>query len=178
MADTLIPDHVDARKIFGREATIHGSIPVQRLERLSQSLSNSEGSAHAELSFTTDEARRRIITGTVKATVNAVCQRCLDAVRIDLEDAVRLALVETEEQIERLPRDLDPWLSEEALISLPDIIEEQLILSMPLVSYHPEGECTGEAADINLQQLNAPQQEDSPAEGPFAMLKDLKKKDS
>ena len=40
MADTLIPDHVDARKIFTKEADIKGTLPVRQLQRLTQNLAD------------------------------------------------------------------------------------------------------------------------------------------
>ncbi len=179
MADTLVPDHVDARKIFAKDAIITGILPVHKLHRLTQNLSNSEGIVHVELHFTMDEARRRIVSGAVKAEVNAVCQRCLEAVSIRLEDTLNLALVETDEHIRRLPADLDPWQCTDALLNLPDIVEEQLILCMPLVSYHPEGQCTGVADSIRAERFSAesqPPADSGSAGGPFAVLQNLKKK--
>jgi uncharacterized protein len=179
MADTLVPDHVDARKIFTKDAIISGTLPVEKLRRLTQSLSNGEGTVHADLHFTVDEERRRIVSGVVKAQVNAVCQRCLEAVTISLEDSLNLALVETEEHIRRLPADIDPWQCTDAQLNLPDIIEEQLILCMPLVSYHPAGECTGIAESIRAEHFSAgnqPASDSISAVSPFAMLKNLKNK--
>jgi uncharacterized protein len=179
MTDTLIPDHVDERKIFTKDAIISGILPVHKLHSLNQNLSNSEGTVHADLRFTIDEERRRIVSGTVQAAVNAVCQRCLEPVSINLEDTLHLAIVETEEHIRRLPTDIDPWLCADASLNLSDIIEEQLILCMPLVSYHPEGQCTGVADLIRAERFSAenrPSSEGSAAGGPFAMLQKLKKK--
>jgi len=179
MTDTLVPDHVDARKIFTKDAVISGILPVHKLHRLTQNLSNSDGTVCAELRFTIDEERRRIVSGTVKAEVNAVCQRCLESVSTDLEDTLHLAIVETEEHIRRLPADIDPWQCTDALLNLPDIIEEQLILCMPLVSYHPDGQCTGVAASIRAERFSAenqPPADSDSAGGPFAMLRDLKNK--
>ena len=135
---------------------------------------------HAELLFTVDEGRRRIVSGHVKARVNAVCQRCLEAVAIDLEDTLNLALVETDEHFRKLPAELDPWFCTTANLDLPDIIEEQLILCMPLVSYHEDGKCTGEAALIRAQRYsveNEASAETATAQGPFAVLQSLKNKD-
>ncbi len=179
MTDTLVPDHVDARKIFTKDAIITGILPVHKLHRLTQNLSNSEGVVRAELHFTTDEARRRIVSGVVKADVNAVCQRCLEALSISLEDTLNLAIVETEDHIRRLPAELDPWQCTDALLNLSDIIEEQLILCMPLVSYHPEGQCTGVADSIRAQRFSAENQPPADSHltgGPFAVLQNLKKK--
>lgn len=166
MAMTLIPDYVDARKIFAQHALIKGSIHVTEFARFSEGLADSSGIVVVELEFSLDERYRRIIAGRLEANVNVMCQRCLEPTGISLKESFRIAMVETDEQAENLPADLDPWLCSDSRLRLADIIEEQLILSMPIVSYH-KSECIEHVGKV----LAEPEESNS---NPFEILKTLK----
>jgi len=174
MADTRIPDYVDARKIFAQAAEIAGSLPIAGFERFRQQLTSSRGEVNFTLTFGIDEEYRRIISGSLSANADVQCQRCLEPVAIELADSFTLALVESEEQAARLPAELDPWMApEDARLLLADVLEEQLILCMPIVSYH-DTDCTpanmaGARDESETTQSSKP--------NPFAVLRDLKKPD-
>lgn len=174
MAETPVPDYVDAKKIFAQRADISGSIPVSRFERFCELLANTSGDLKVWLQFGLDERHRRIVEGAIDAHVNVVCQRCLEETNIQLKESFKLGIVETEAQIPRLPKDVDPWLTTEAKLVIADILEEQLILAMPIVSYH-ENACTPvvKSADRNEVQEKAGSGETRDG-NPFAVLKKLK----
>lgn len=172
MADTLIPEYVDARKIFAAQATINGILPVKSCTRLCEYLVSDEGVVEVSLAFDFDERHRRIISGELATEVSVKCQRCLEPTKISLNDTFRLALVQSEEQIEKLPKDLDPWMSLDTKLVLAQVLEEQLILCMPIVSYHDHVCYSG--------QNTAASDDDSEAgaerHNPFAILQKLKDK--
>lgn len=141
MADTQIPDHVDARKIFVQQALIEGDVPLSRLPRFRETLNDDQGQVQVHLQFLMDDEHRRVIEGKLTAQVHVLCQRCLEPAEVRIEEAFSLALVETEAQMARLPKRLDPWFCEDTKLMLADLIDEQLILAMPIVSYH-ENPCT------------------------------------
>jgi uncharacterized protein len=90
-----------------------------------------------------------------------------------LKESFKLGVVESNAQIDRLPDDVDPWLSAEPRLSLLDILEEQLMLAMPIVSYHPLAcQALGRTDDgrKSSQSGNPVQRDDNP----FAILKKLK----
>jgi len=175
MADTRIPDYVDARKIFAQAAEIAGSMPIAGFERFRQQLTSSRGEVNFTLAFGIDGEYRRVISGSLDANVDVLCQRCLEPVAVDLADSFTLALVESEEQAARLPAKLDPWMAPaDTRLLLADILEEQLILCTPIVSYHPV-DCTP------AHKASAPDGSNETTQGskpnPFAVLRDLKKPD-
>jgi uncharacterized protein len=170
MADTLIPDYVDARKIFAQQALIKGSIPVSRLPRFCDLIADDQGEVQVAMKFALDDSFRRVIEGTLDTQVHVVCQRCLEPMQIELHDEFALAIVESEEQIERLPKNLDPWICE----------EEQLILCMPIVSYH-EQDCIEKLSfEASERKRNGDKSVASNGKGkpnPFDILKTLKEQD-
>src|SRR5690606_31227445 len=175
MADTRIPDYVDARKIFAQTAEISGSMPIAGFERFRQQLTSERGEVTFTLNFGIDAEYRRVISGAVSANVDVLCQRCLEPVAIDLADTFALALVESEEQAARLPAQLDPWMAPaDGRLLLADILEEQLILCMPIVSYH-NVDCTPANTASARDESNDTTRGSKPS--PFAVLRDLKKPD-
>lgn len=71
----------------------------------------------------------------VSATVDAVCQRCLEAFRLPLEVEAKLLLLGLDETVEGYD-EFEVWeLTESTLLPL-DIVEELLVMSMPFSAMH------------------------------------------
>ena len=174
MSDSSIPAYADTRKIFQQEDSSSGNLGLNRLPRFSKTLANDQGLVSLELKFTFGEAKERLIVGSLQAQVNVFCQRCLKPLAIAVADDIMLALVRDEEAALRLDAKLDPWICEDHKLDLAELIEEQLILCTPIVSYHESGDCmtqkdyvTGEDAAESLA-----------SESPFAVLRSLKDSDT
>jgi uncharacterized protein len=78
----------------------------------------------------------------VRGEVELTCQRCLNDMRhrIEIVRPVHLARSEVElERLEALP-DADAILVGETL-DLVDLVEDEVLLSLPLAVMHAEGEC-------------------------------------
>lgn len=176
MADTLIPEYVDTRKVFAQQTLIEGALPISRLARFREAILDTEGDVQVTLQFLLDESFRKIIRGTLQADVHVTCQRCLEPMPITLQDTFELAVVYKEEQALKLPKTLDPWFCEDVKLVLADIIEEQLILCMPIVSYH-EQHCI-EKLEFEAKRTNKTnaKQDDKGSENPFSILQKLKDK--
>lgn len=176
MTDTLIPDYVDAKKIFTQQAVITGKLPVAKFERFSDLLANTSGFVEISLKFFLNEDFRRVISGDLRGDVQVLCQRCLESTTITLEDRFQLALVESESQADKLPKDLEPWLCTDTRLVLADVVEEQLILAMPIVSYHKDNCTQNELLKSALPKEEEPKSLDKPdKQSPFAILQSLKK---
>ncbi|MDA0279933.1 MAG: hypothetical protein ACI80L_002261 [Pseudohongiellaceae bacterium] len=173
MSDSSIPAYADTRKIFQQEDIISGNIGLDRLPRFSKTLANDQGLVSLELKFTFGEAKERLITGSLQAQVNVFCQRCLKPLAIALADDIKLALVRDEEAALRLDAKLDPWICEDHKLDLAELIEEQLILCTPIVSYHESGECMTQKDYVAGEDAT----ESVASESPFAVLRSLKDSD-
>lgn len=79
---------------------------------------------------------------TIRGEVALTCQRCLGGMQhsVQLERTLYLARNETElERLEALP-DSDAILVGETL-DLVGLVEDEVLLSLPLAPMHAEGEC-------------------------------------
>jgi uncharacterized protein len=79
---------------------------------------------------------------TVSGDVQLTCQRCLGSMpyKVDVERTLYLARNEAEmERLDALP-DSDAIQAGE-ILSLVDLVEDEVLLSLPLATMHAEGEC-------------------------------------
>ncbi len=149
---------------------IQGKWPIKQLKRLNESLLLDKGDLEVELKF--DRAGPiPFIVGHIKAELHLKCQRCMQAMVHPLDIRFKLGLVQNQVQMEKLPDEFEPYLLEDDNNHLPDMLEEELLLALPLVAMH-EFDCSD-----YLQKQESEQQgevkEPEEKENPFSVLKDL-----
>jgi len=168
MPDSL-PDSLDFLKQVERNKRFVGTVPVSKLERLVGSLHSDAGELQADISFAI-RAGVPCLDGKVSAEVELECQRCLEPITLLISGSFRFGLITSEEDIDMLPAEFEPYLVTEGEQSLFDVIEDELILSLPLVTRHEEN-----CSDAVREQGAEDNKQDTYR--PFAGLKDLMTQD-
>jgi len=94
-----------------------------------------------ELKFGFADAQQRVPTVRcrVAVTVDAVCQRCLEAFRLPLETEAEWMLLGLDETAEGY-EDHEVWELEESTLRPKDIVEELLIMALPFSAMHVDSE--------------------------------------
>ena len=174
MSTSVIPSYVDTRKVFQSDGKLTGSISLDRLGRFREVLASSNAEINVELEFSLNRSKQRLITGKVSAKVEVECQRCLEPVQIEFQDNISLALLRKESDIAKLDDSLDPWLVEDHKLSLAELVEEQLLLAMPIVSTHDDLNCLVRLEYEKAQPNASAAEEPANGNNPFAVLKTLK----
>lgn len=164
--------------MFARMGSITAALPLARLQRFTEQLSanSKSGSVAVDLQFGTDEEGRRLLSGTLDARVQVVCQRCLQDMDEDLHCELSLLVFDTEEELQQLPgggvgggeNGREGVVMAEEGLDVVALIEDELILSLPMIPMHADPAC-----NRVLNQLK----EAGEAEGrpnPFAALAALK----
>ncbi len=92
-----------------------------------------------QLEFGYADARRTLPTVRcqVEVTVDAVCQRCLEAFRLPLETEADLLLLALEQDADGYD-DYEVWELEDKLLQPQTIVEEMLIMALPFAAMHTE----------------------------------------
>ncbi|PCK03552.1 MAG: nucleic acid-binding protein [Alteromonadaceae bacterium] len=135
-----LPNRLEPRKLAYSDTSFEGSVSADEVPRLLEA-TRSISNVKALLRFFVDDRKNCVINGSVSADVVLECQRCLQALEPrQITAAVMVAVVNDEAKAEQLPKDLDPWILEEPEADLYLLIEEELLLSLPVVSYHKD-EC-------------------------------------
>ena len=95
-----------------------------------------------EFGFADAQQRVATIEGEVSVTIDAVCQRCLDSFRLPLTAKLRLMPVSGTDQADG-NSEFDVWELDDEMVCPADIVEEALIMAMPLAAMHSVAEECG-----------------------------------
>lgn len=163
--------------ILARDTTRYGAeIPLEKFTRLGECLVKREGdmagTVSVELSFT----RRKdlvLANGQYSTSYSLQCQRCLGYMMLPIAATFELTFVENEAAALELPDAMDPViLDEHGNIDVVDMLEDELLLQLPVVARHEEGssDCS---AELVMEEVDAEPAE--PTRRPFEALKNLKK---
>jgi len=168
MSDQL-PDTIKPQSLVDTGGRLNGFISLDKMARLSAQLASNDGFVEAQLSFGKDVQGIRLVRGTIKTELQLTCQRCLEVVSYPLDLKLSLALIASAEQAEDLPEEYEPLVLDSPALSLTTLIEDELLLALPIVAMHPETTCS-----INKEVAAENETVEKPH--PFATLAQLKGK--
>jgi uncharacterized protein len=166
---SFLPRMLEPRRLAHQGVAISGVLDQAFCDRLTEAVIDIVEPIDVELRFDTAEQGRRVMTGTVSTSVLIPCQRCLEAMPLALSTEFRLGIVWSEEEAASLPKDLDPWLVDSEAADVAEVLEDELLLTLPFVSYHSKDQCNEEAGYSTGEH---PAEES--AKTPFGILKQLK----
>lgn len=168
-SNTHLPRHIDPRKFAQQGLDLSGFIAVSELTRLAEIALDSSDKVEVELEFGVDDERHRVIVGRAHCALQVTCQRCLEPVEVVLDAEINLAIVWDEERAKQLPKALDPLILPEGVADIYSIIEDELLLNLPMVSYHDE-DCI-EQTSFGDDEVEAKTES---TKNPFQVLEQLK----
>ena len=117
-----------------------------------------------EMTFAFADAQQKVpaVQCELTATVDAVCQRCLEPFQLALETESSLLLLALDETAEGY-EDHEVWEMEEDVLRPQDIVEELLIMALPLSARHVDS--------ASCKVLSAAADEQEEMTKPFAALR-------
>jgi uncharacterized protein len=137
----------DLESLAGRHGELGGELELEKMPRLAGLLQSADGSVRASLRFRQRGAGALALTLEYDATVLLLCQRCLEPYRERLANRVELALVEEGASEASLPEGLEPVELDDGRLLPAGLVEDELIVSIPLVPKHAKVEDCGSLAD-------------------------------
>jgi uncharacterized protein len=170
MLSEPLPTTLDVRKAAARGVVVEGALVPAKLPRLSELLASEQGRIEVACDFSRDEEYRTIVAIKIDAELQVECQRCLEAMDITVSCSNELAVISDDDKAKALPSRLDPLVVEGEECALWNVAEDELILSLPIVSYHDTDACKK-----LLDDYSEPDQGSEPSrENPFKVLEQLK----
>lgn len=171
MLNDPIPSHVDPRKLADRGATLEGKVPLADLERLCDPLADDVGTVQAKFVFERDERRSVIFHSSIDVPVKMVCQRCLELVTLPIHSECTYVVVKEGANTQSLPKGYDVLELGEDPLDLLALIEEELLLALPIVPAHHPEECQ-QPAGLDEPE---PSVDEVTRSNPFSVLAQLKR---
>ncbi len=164
---------LDVDRLSEAEADVDFAVPLAELPRLRAQLANVAGEVHGRVRFRR-AAGVAVAELTVSGTARLVCQRCLEAMDVGVEAATEVGLVPTEADVSRVPDELEPVLAPDGRISVGELVEEELLLTLPIVPLHEDGE--DGSCVVADPSPRVPDGREEETQRPFAQLAELLKR--
>jgi uncharacterized protein len=167
-----LPDRVDCAHLADNAVVLERVYPLGEMPRLQDLLADARGFVRARFAFAKVDSGRAGATVAVEATPQLICQRCLEGFafaaagssEIEFSSGSGLSTADLQREV---------YATDEGLVSLRELAEEELLLALPIVAMHtpqtcpraPAFEAGGEIQDMSGDRSR-----------PFTGLQDLLKK--
>lgn len=153
------------------QARIEFEIPLTEFARLQLPPGTGNEVAAGSVQFSRDQG---FVAADleVSASVPLICQRCLTELRHPVDSRSRVMLIGGEAEADSVPAGVETMLAHERRISLRELVEEELLLSVPIVPLHEDARLCA----ATLPREDAPREEPN-VQRPFERLGELLKRD-
>lgn len=172
-----LPIEIDPFRLARNGLILEGELPIKAMKRLSASLYDDSGNIHVKMNFDLDKVLGTpYMSGEFAAALTLKCERCGKNMTYDVDINCSLGMINSEQKIEGLAEQYEPWVLDydnDNLIILSSIVEDELILAIPLVPKH-EHACLPKEAWVSGDEI---EEEVEEKVSPFAVLSALKLKD-
>ena len=136
----------DLEALGARQGELTGDVELARLPRLSGLLHSTAGSVRASLRLRQRGVGRLAATLELTTAVELVCQRCLEPFVQPIAERAELIFVEPGEAGASIPEGYEPIELDDGRLLPARLIEDELIVAMPLVPKHARVEDCGSLA--------------------------------
>ena len=134
-----LPAQIDPIRLADAGARLNGALPGSEMLRLQELVhpSSRPEQVEVDLQFERTGQGTRQLHGTIRTMVEMACKRCLQPLKVEVVAQPFFVLLqpgeaETEES---------ESLVVEAPLSLAELIEDELLLALPMSPGHVEGQC-------------------------------------
>jgi len=136
----------DLESLADRGVTLSGELDIGRLTRLRGLLHSDSGSVKATLGFRQRGDGWLASEVEYRADVELICQRCLEPFRQELEESVNVVIADSDSLPTTVPTGFEPFELEDGRLQPVQLIEDEVIVAVPLVPKHARVEDCGSLA--------------------------------
>lgn len=164
---------IHARKFANKNGEIRFNWTVKDFPQLCDALYNDKGEIKVLVHGRYDHNKQCLLETQIKANLTLECQTSFEPIDYPVDSKVIYCTVIKESQIEEVNEDYEPILIEDGLIDMKKVIEDELILSVPIAANKPAEELTQKMSYGELDEEAIAKEEE--AANPFSVLTGLKK---
>ena len=148
---------IDSVEFARAQQQLHGSLAVAGLKRLEDILFDTQGVVNYALRGAVDERNRPQIELRISGPLHLQCQRCLERLDYELDVTNTLLVVPHGVPVDA---DVDDPEAPDVVETGPELdvaalIEDEVLLSLPLAPRHPEGACESRLAKQNAAERSS-----------------------
>lgn len=173
MKKVKLPVTVDPYRTAQQRLVFNTLVDAGLLKRITEATAGKPSDAEVSISFGKDSQGLVVIEGSVSLDVNLECQRCGESFKQACEADFRYSPVKNDSSAEDLPDAYEPIeLDANGEINPISFIEDEVIVSLPLVALHPEEDCSVNPNEMTFGEIEPADKQPNP----FAALSELKRK--
>lgn len=136
-----LPLEIEPLLLTKRGATLQGKLALEQMTRLHELVVDTVGDVDVELSFDQGRFSPPSITGQIQTTLMVDCVRCGQAFAYQVNLRPHLRIVRSDEQAKELDFEQETLLLEDESVSLVKLVEDEILLSLPMLLRHEDNEC-------------------------------------
>ncbi len=156
-----LPLIIDPWLLYRHNDALVGTLLLSQMPNLKSVQNKEQSTANVRVAVKQREDGHTVIIGKAEIELELECQRCLQPLIEVIEAKFELVLVKYEQQLSSVSDGDDAIVCEDNLELVP-LIEQELILSLPMIAKHS-----------NCQAMYENAEDDADRQHPFANLKDL-----
>ncbi len=174
MQNVKIPITIDPIRTAQKRLNFEGIVPFASLPRFGESVLSADGDVIVAVECGTDQQGLVYFQGHAAITVQLRCERCGDAMAHHVHANFAYTPIKSQDaDLDDIPERYDVVeLDEHGEVNLRELVEDEIILAMPLFPMHDEGQC--DPAKVQMSWGEIEPEPEKP--NPFAILQELKKK--
>ena len=154
---------------LGNNAYFDGEVLLSQMPRLAELVLDKEVNVPVRFEFGVNAYQLATIKGHYKAELQMECQRCLDPMVTTVEQDFELLIDASDEDIEAYQQ--DSVYSTEGYLDVFEVIEDELILALPIIVMHEDVQCNEYIQPVPAEEAVVTK------DNPFAVLQTLKDTD-
>jgi uncharacterized protein len=137
-----LPALVDPILLAERGERLTGTLPLKLMPRLMQACVDNEAEVQVDLGFMRGLGSDLCeMQGRLTTQIHVTCQRCLEPMELELEVRPELVFARPGERHEPLSEEAAEIIEVDKPISLAEIVEDELLLALPMVPLHALEHC-------------------------------------
>ena len=174
MQKVKLPKQLDPVKSANKRSDYRGIILASEMPRLLGLVADIADDVDVELKFSKDEQGLTYFQGRMACSTSLRCERCNEVFDHPMDVSFCFSPVQSaEEEVEdELPDVYEPVeVDDHGEINLFQTLEDELILSLPIVALHAEEDCKQKRNKMSFGKIEPADERPNP----FAVLKELKR---
>ena len=174
MQKVKLPKQVDPVKSATIRSDYRGVILASEMPRLLGAVAGIATEIDVEVKFSKDEQGLTYFQGHMACLTSLICERCNEVFDHPIDVSFSFSPVQSakEEVEDELPDVYEPVeVDDQGEINLFQTLEDELILSLPIVALHAEKDCKQKRDKMSFGKIEPADERPNP----FAVLKELKR---
>lgn len=164
---------IQPNKLAKKNGEVKFNWPVSEFERLCEMLFDDSGKVRVSVKAHFDHQQRCLLEAEICADLTLECQTSFEPINFPLAHKVTYCTVVSETQFAQVEQEFEPVMVEDGLLDIKQVIEDELILSLPIVANKPVDELQQKMSYGELDE--AAIEAEKAAKNPFSVLENLKK---